>query len=103
MSRFLKDFDFGFTKETEVLPIIKKILNDNSISKLDKYNNFDFIGYNKLIELKSRHNLLSKYPTTMIGYNKIKRASELNNLDVYFFFCFDDCLCYWKYDKNYKL
>ena len=26
MSRFLKDFDFGFAKEDEVLPIIKKLL-----------------------------------------------------------------------------
>ena len=103
MSRFLKDIEFGFTKECEVLPIIKKTLNDNSICKLDKNNVFDFIGDNKLIELKSRHNIFSKYPTTMIGYNKIKEASKLNNKDVYFFFCFDDCLAYWKYDKNYKL
>ena len=26
MSRFLKDIEFGFTKECEVLPIIKKLL-----------------------------------------------------------------------------
>ena len=71
---FFKDVDFGFAKENEVLPIIKKTLNDNSICKLDKYDIFDFIGDNKLIELKSRHNNLSKYPTTMIEYNKIKKA-----------------------------
>ena len=57
MSRFLKDIEFGFTKECEVLPIIKKTLNDNSICKLDRNNIFNFIGDNKLIELKSRHNI----------------------------------------------
>ena len=83
MSRF-KNFEFGFTKETEVWLIVKKIFNDNSICKLDRNTIFDFIGYNKLIELKSRHNFLSKYPTTMIGYNNIKKASEVNNKDVFF-------------------
>ena len=39
----------------------------------------------------------------MIGYNKIKKASKPNNTVIYYFFCFDDCLAYWKYDKNYKL
>ena len=76
MSRFLKDYDFGCIKENEVLPIIKKILNDNSICKLDRNNIFYFIGDNKLIELKSRHNNYSKYLTTMIGYNKIKKRQN---------------------------
>ena len=82
MSRFVKDFDFGFAKENEVLSFIKNILNNNSICKLDINNIFDFIGDHKLNELKSRHINFSKYPSLMIGYNKIKKASELNNKDI---------------------
>ena len=38
----------------------------------------------------------------MIGLNKIMKASTLKE-DVYFFFSFDDYLCYWKYDRNIDL
>ena len=38
----------------------------------------------------------------MIGLNKIMKASTLDEY-VYFFFCFDDGLYYWLYDKNYEL
>ena len=100
--KFHKDLEFGFLKENEILPIIKDFFNDETIQKLDKYNTFDFKGINKYIELKSRHNNLNKYPTTMIGYNKIRQASTLNE-DVYFLFSFDDYLCYWKYDRNINL
>ena len=58
---------------------MKQTLKDNSIFKLDINNTFDFKGVDKFIELKSRHSSYSKYPTTMIGYNKIEKASELNN------------------------
>ena len=38
----------------------------------------------------------------MIGYNKIKKASTLDEY-VYFFFSFEDGLYYWLYDKEYEL
>ena len=100
--KYYKDLEFGIIKENEIMPILQDYFKDTSIEKLNKYNMFDFKGNNKFIELKARHNNLNKYPTTMIGYNKIKKASILNE-DVYFFFSFDDYLCYWKYDKNINL
>ena len=102
MSKFFKDYDFGILKENEVLPFIKTFLNDKTIYKLENSSVFDFKGDNKYIELKSRHNRYNKYPTTMIGLNKIMKASTLDEY-VYFFFCFDDGLYYWLYDKNYEL
>ena len=99
MSKFFKDYEFGNIKEQSVLPTLQQYFNDNTICKLDKNNIFDFKGDNKYIELKSRHNNLNKYPTTMVGYNKILKASQLNE-DVYFFFSFDDYLTYWKYNPN---
>ena len=93
------DYLVGIEKETQFLPVAKKYFNDESIYKLDKHNIFDFQGDNKFIELKSRNNEKNKYLTTMIGLNKLIKASELEE-DVYFFFWFTDGIYYWKYDKN---
>ena len=102
MSKFLKDYHYGINKEIQLLPQLQSFLNDNTIYKLENSNVFDFKGDNKLIELKSRNNNYSKYPTTMIGLNKIKKASTLQEY-VYFFFCFNDGLYYWLYDKECEL
>jgi hypothetical protein len=72
MSKFLKDYHYGINKEIQLLPQLQSFLNDNTIYKLENSNVFDFKGDNKFIELKSRNNNYSKYPTTMIGLNKIK-------------------------------
>ena len=101
MSKFLKDLKFGLNKEMQLLPILKEYLKDETIYKLENTNVFDFKGDNKFIELKSRNNNYDKYPTTMIGINKILRASSLNE-NVYFFFWFIDGLYYWLYDKDYE-
>ena len=99
---FKKDYTFGLKKEIELLPTIRKFFNDETIIKLDDYNIFDFKGDNKYIELKSRNCNHNKYPTTMIGYNKIKKALELNE-DIYFIFNFTDGIYYFKFDKNIQL
>ena len=101
MSKFLKDLKFGLNKEMQLLPILKEYLKDETIYKLENSNVFDFKGDNKFIELKSRNNNYDKYPTTMIGINKVLRASSLNE-NVYFFFWFVDGLYYWLYDKDYE-
>ena len=101
MSKFLKDLKFGLNKEMQLLPILKEYLKDETIYKLENSNVFDFKGDNKFIELKSRNNNYDKYPTTMIGINKVLRASSLNE-NVYFFFWFIDGLYYWLYDKDYE-
>ena len=99
---FKEDYMFGLKKEIELLPTIRKFFNDETIIKLDDYNIFDFKGDNKYIELKSRNCNYNKYPTTMIGYNKIKKALELNE-DIYFIFNFTDGIYYFKFDKNIQL
>ena len=99
--KFINDLNYGIQNEDVVINIIRSYFNEDII-KLDKYNTFDFIGVNKFIELKTRRCHLNKYEKTMIGLNKIMKASTLTE-DVYFFFSFDDYLCYWKYDKNIEL
>ena len=99
---FKKDYTFGIKKEVELLPKIKLFFNDETITQLDRLNVFDYKGDNKYIELKSRNCNYNKYPTTMIGYNKIKKALELNE-DIYFIFNFTDGIYYFKFDKNIQL
>ena len=102
MFKKINDYNFGINKELQLLPTIKQFLNDNTIYKLENSNEFDFKGDNKYIELKSRNNNYNKYPTTMIGYNKIKKALELNE-DVYFIFNFTDGIYYYKFDRDKEL
>ena len=75
---FFRDLEYGLKKEIELLPFLQNYFNDDSITKLNKMNCFDFIGENKFIELKSRNNNYNKYDKTMVGYNKFQKASEIN-------------------------
>jgi hypothetical protein len=102
MFKKVNDYNFGINKEIQLLPTIKDYLKDNTIYKLENCNEFDFKGDNKYIELKSRRNKHNKFPSTMIGLNKIEKASTLDEY-VYFFFSFEDGLYYWLYDKDYEL
>jgi len=102
MFKKVNDYNFGINKEIQLLPTIRDYLKDNTIYKLENSNAFDFKGDNKYIELKSRNNNYNRYQTTMIGYNKIKKALELNE-DVYFVFNFTDGLYYYKFDRDKEL
>lgn len=96
------DYLIGKEKEIQLLPVIIKYFNDESICQLSPYDTFDYKGDNKFIELKSRNNKMNAYDKTMIGYNKILKAASINE-DTYFIFWFTDGIYYWKYDKNIEL
>ena len=96
------DYLVGLERERQLLPILKTHFKDDSIFQLTQYNTFDYQGDNKYIELKSRNNKIDKYDKTMVGYNKIIRASTILE-DVYFFFWFTDGLFYWKFNRDIDL
>lgn len=104
----IKQFDlkFGLNKEREVLPIFNTFFNCNATIATDKYSILDYYDDNKKIcgELKSRRVNKHKYPTTMIGYNKVLKGREmmLKGYDVYFLWCFTNKLCYYKLDNDFK-
>ena len=93
---YLIDYNFGVESENNVLDTLKAYFSDNSIIK------FDFKGTNKYIELKTRRNNYLKYDSTIIGLNKFKEASQLDE-DVYLVFKFTDGLYMYKYDREYQL
>jgi hypothetical protein len=101
-----KDLHFGKEKETELLPIIQRHLTDDTFMKIkNEYSTFDFVNDSRTIyvELKSRRNEYNKYPTSIVGYNKIAAAQHLFNekkAEVYFYFSFIDGLYYWKFNPD---
>jgi hypothetical protein len=89
--------------EEEILPIIEKLYKTKFI-KTKRYDIFDFISEGDFfyIEVKGRTNKKNKYPSTMIGYNKILKGLELLQQlkKVIFFFRFTDIICYFELTEN---
>lgn len=96
---FAKDYTFGTTSEVNTLSAIQSF--DSTIQRnTNRYALFDYSGNNVNVELKTRNNAKDKYPTTMIGYNKVKIAEQNPNLTYYFAFKYTDGLYYIKYNKE---
>lgn len=101
--RKVADILFGTKCEDNNKKVFEEFF-DTKLKKLGKHSIFDYSCYKNdlYIELKSRRNTKDKYPTTMIGYNKFKKALELDELGCVIYFCFQftDALCYYKFDKE---
>ena len=100
---YIKDKKFGHFEEVDKLPILEEYFKDNlKINKV--YSKYDYEGDKALYEMKSRNNNYSKYPTTLIAYDKL---TTKNNKDLIFIFNFLDGLYHIKYDeikfKNYEI
>jgi hypothetical protein len=103
MRTFKSDYIVGRANEITYLPYIQRELKDPTLKHTSKKDIFDFIGENKLVELKSRNFDCYKYPDTMIGLNKIEFAKANPDKEYYFCFLFTDGLYYWKYNEDDKL
>ena len=95
----------GETMEINMKPLIEKHL-DCKLKFMRKFHIFDYISIDKkiFVELKSRNNTSYKYPSTMVGYNKIIRGKKYMKMgyDVYFYFKFTDGLFYYKMNNKTK-
>jgi len=69
LSKTLQDLNFGILAEDELLDVIKK--KYPSVEKTPLTSVIDYECDNYVIELKTRRCNHNKYPTTMIGKNKI--------------------------------
>ena len=65
------DYDYGVSMEDMLLHSIQGVWGDDVVRTTDKYAITDYSSPTYNIELKSRRNSLGKYPTTMVGQNKI--------------------------------
>lgn len=98
-----RDYNFGIKEEEKLKPKLEEFFKVDLKKSIGKYNLFDFIGKDVYIELKSRKNKKTQYPTTIVGCNKIKKADELvkKGQRVIFIFNFTDSLDFWEY-KDYS-
>ena len=105
MKFFKNDYNLGLKSEIETLPILRNFFKDDIRKTSGKFNEFDFVGDNTFYELKTRTNNYNKYPTTIIGFNKIKSIDgKSTNKDTkfYFVFKFIDGIYYYEYNINDK-
>ena len=93
----------GEKAEIRLFPHFKEIFDDSLVRSTEKYSLFDFYGDDVIIELKSRNYSKDRYPTTMIGMNKINEClNDKSNKSYYFVFEFTDGLYYWRFtEKRY--
>jgi hypothetical protein len=94
------DSAYGLKKEKEMFPIIKKFIKDDTLKLIEyKYSLHDYGSKMNRVELKSRHNKMNSYNTTIVSVNKMESFRVFNG-DAYFFFNFYDGLFVIKYDSE---
>jgi hypothetical protein len=92
---------YGLSKEQELENLIMEKYG-RDLKKQSHYSTFDWISDTTNVELKNRNCKYNTYPTTMIGYNKIKEGLE-DERDCIFLFGFSDGSLYeYKLDKTKK-
>jgi len=100
MSRtFETDYAVGTQSEDALLAVFRQEIPDLQKIK-NPYALFDYEGSTTYVELKTRTFAKDKYPTTMIGLNKVKAAERTPHKTYYFAFKFTDGLYWIKYDKD---
>lgn len=85
----------GLIEQTNLLPKLREYFKKDIVEIDNKLSPFDYECSKYYYELKTRTNTLNKYPTTMIGRNKIG-----GNKKTKLIFKFTDCLTYIKYNKE---
>jgi hypothetical protein len=98
MNKFEADKILGNKTEENIVQVIENYFK-TKITKTEELHPMDFYDDKAYYEVKSRRNNHNKYPTTMIGYNKINFVKN-SNKDAYFIFSFTDGNYYYKYDIN---
>ena len=97
------DRTMGDIFECEIQPTLEGIFGPlTKRSDTDKFDVFDFSNERYFIDAKSRRNTKLKYPTTMVGENKVLKGLNLmmRGYEVYFVFGFTDVNCLWKLDRD---
>lgn len=96
---FVGDYTLGKSCEMDKFDLIRQLDPDLAPSE-DPMALFDFVSSSSCVELKNRTFEMAKYPTTIVGSNKIRYAEEHPEKDFYFCFNFTDGLFYSKYNAK---
>jgi hypothetical protein len=95
MPFYPKDHTYGLLEQSKQLPVIQKYFNKDIKEIENKLSPFDYECDDCYYELKTRTNSKDKYPTTLIGVNKLDTKK-----DLILIFKYTDCLTYINYDKE---
>lgn len=95
MGFYPEDNRRGLIEQKNLLPKLKEYFKKDIVEIDNKLSPFDYECSKYYYELKTRTNTLNKYPTTMIGRNKIGGSKKTKLI-----FKFTDCLTYIKYNKE---
>lgn len=98
----LADLKRGFFEEGRMQAVLEKFHN-TKLTKCEDNFTFDYYNEEAFYEIKSRNCTFDRYPTTMVGKNKIDFANALPDKKFYFVFCFQDGDFIFEYDKSVKL
>lgn len=95
-------FDYNDTNSVNLVrEKADKLFNTQLTKTINRFDEFDLIDNNNkyIIEVKKRNNTHTKYPTTMIGFNKYVKGKEYhsNGYKVLYFFVFTDGIYYFDY------
>lgn len=89
-----KDYIYGEEQQKKLKSILEAKFG--TLKEMDRWSKHDFKNQHFNIEIKSRKNTYSAYPTTLITCNKIV---EEPNKRLYFIFNFTDGVYYIRYKK----
>jgi hypothetical protein len=100
--KFNKDYKFGIEQENKIKSIIETAFNIKVKKTPSVYNPYDYYceSNRTYYELKSRNNTYDKYPTTMLGMNKLNFCINPDDKKFVFLFNFTDGLYYINYEKT---
>lgn len=94
---FKDDYAAGISIENNLKPILETKFG--KLTKTGRYDTLDYEGPECFVEIKSRTNRYSQYPTTMIQKSKFDYARKQTK-PVYFVFAFTDGVYYIQYKSE---
>ena len=103
-NKLIDDYNFGIESEKELLYKLQNKFDLNLKLSASNYSLFDYESNSTYIELKTRRCTKNFYKSTIVGMNKINRATDLKRLNIdikiYFVFRFIDYICYWEFNEE---
>lgn len=100
-----QEINYGVRQENILIEKIRERFGDNIIKTPDRFDPYDFFCFDKYLELKSRRNTKNKYPTTIIGKDKIDLGLKYIQLGykIILLFNFTDEFCYYELKEDDEL
>ena len=94
------DLRYGYLNEQNTIQMLRDFFKMDLQKTSGEYHPYDFVCGDTYFELKTRRCRKNTYPTTMVGFNKIKEAQNSPMNEYYFVFKFNDGVYYWKFDPT---